>query len=268
MSLHACEADNVRDNMTLLQPDEDLSYIRWKAWSPEAFGTVAAADATQFSCEMRRASINLTQESQVLEIGFGNGVFAAWVRRHTLHYVGSESNPQLVARAQQAGIEAHPATLDLTSLAQGRSFDLIAAFDVLEHLEVKEILELLDSSRRCLSANGRLVIRVPSGDSPFSGRFMHGDITHKTCLGTLAFHQLAALSGLEVVAVRDAAFPIFGFGAVAVAIRITVAVARKIINSMIRIVYYGNKPAAISPNLIAVLRLGKTNGKTTTEPST
>lgn len=240
--------------MITLQPDESLSYIEWKAWSPEAFGIVTAEEDAQFSCEMRRAGIALTQDSHVLEIGFGNGVFASWVQRHTPHYVGSESNPQLVARAQQAGIEAYPATLDLASLAQGRSFDLIAIFDVLEHLEVKEILELLESSRCCLSNNGRLVLRVPSGDSPFSGRFMHGDITHKTCLGTLAFHQLAAMSGLEVVVVRDAAFPILGFGVVAAVTRTAVAAARKIINSMIRIVYYGNKPAVISPNLIAVLR--------------
>lgn len=244
--------------MIQLRPDENLSYIQWKAWSPEAFGTVTSEEAAQFSCEMRRAGIDLTQGSQVLEVGFGNGVFAAWVRRHTLHYVGSESNPQLVARAQQVGIEAHLATLDLASLAKGRSFDLIAAFDVLEHLDVREILELLASSCRCLAVNGRLVIRVPSGDSPFSGRFIHGDITHKTCLGTLAIHQLAALSGLEVVAVRDAAFPIFGFGAVAVMTRTAVAAARKIINSIIRIVYYGNKPAAISPNLTAVLRVSRT----------
>ncbi|TAL91327.1 MAG: methyltransferase [Rhodanobacter sp.] len=254
--------------MTTPQPNENLSYIQWKAWSPEAFGIVTAEEDTQFACEIRRAGIDLTQGSQVLEIGFGNGASAAWVRRHTAHYVGSESNPQLITRARQAGIEAYPATLDLASLAQGRSFDLIAIFDVLEHLEVKEILELLESSRRCLSANGRLVIRVPSGDSPFSGPFMHGDITHKTYLGTLAFHQLAGLSGLEVVAVRNAAFPIFGFGAMAALIRIAVAAARKIISSLIRIVYYGNRPAAISPNLIAVLRLGKTHDKTTAEPST
>lgn len=244
------------------QPDENVSYIDWKAWSPEKFGVLTAEDDAQFSCEMRRAGIDLDHSSQVLEIGFGNGVFAAWVQRRTPRYVGSECNPELIARARKAGIEAHPATLDLAYIAQGRSFDLIAIFDVLEHLEIEEILRLLASSRHCLSARGRLVIRVPSGDSPFSGRFMHGDITHKTFLGTLAFHQLAARTGLEVVAVRDAAFPIVGFGISATVIRAAVAATRKVIDSMIRIVYYGNKPAVISPNLIAVLQLAETSTKT------
>jgi SAM-dependent methyltransferase len=248
------------------QLDENVSYIQWKAWSPETFGAFTPEDDAQFSCEMRRAGIDLDHSSQVLEVGFGNGGFAAWVQRRTSRYVGSECNPELVARARKAGIEAHPATLNLASIAQGRSFDLIAIFDVLEHLEMEEILEVFASSRHCLSARGRLVIRVPSGDSPFSGRFMHGDITHKTFLGTLAFHQLATRTGLEVVAVRDAAFPIVGFGIAAVVTRAAVAAIRKVINSMIRIVYYGNKPAAISPNLIAVLKLAETSNKTGTEP--
>lgn len=240
--------------MTNARRDENLSYIQWKAWSADTFGKVSPEDDLLFTCEVRRAGVDLGKTSRVLEIGFGNGSFAAWVLRQTPHYVGTENNERLVERALAAGIEAYPATTDLTSIAKGRSFDLIAVFDVLEHLDMVEITKLLDASCRCLSPDGRLVIRVPSGDSPFSGRLMHGDITHKTCLGTLAFQQLAVLGGLEVVTIRDSAFPVLGLGVVSSMVRFIIAIARALFSSMIRIVYFGNKSAVISPNLVAILR--------------
>lgn len=235
-------------------PDKNLGYIEWKAWDPAKFGSFTVKDHVVFSCELRRAKISLTEASSVLEVGFGNGAFAGWVRRKTPHYVGTEINPELVTRAQQAGIDAYPATLHLDTVAKGRTFDLIAIFDVMEHLDKEEILQVLDTARGCLSGNGKLLVRVPSGDSPFSGHLMYGDITHKTQLGSLAFHQLATLTGLEVISVCDAAYPIFGLGILATVRRLAILPARKMIEAIVKAVYYANESVVMAPNLVAVLR--------------
>lgn len=241
--------------MNALKPDKNLDYIQWKSWDADQFGDVITKDNAVFSCELRRAGVTLTSHSSVLEVGFGNGAFAGWVRQKTTNYVGTESNPELIMRAQRANIEAYPATTKLDILAKGRSFDLIAIFDVIEHLEMTEITEILRSASRCLANEGRIIIRVPSGDSPFSGHLMNGDITHKTWLGRSAFYQLAALTGLEVNSVHDAAFPIFGFGAAAAIRRLIVVPARKVVGTIIRAIYYANEPVVISPTLVAVLQL-------------
>lgn len=241
--------------MNSSQSDTNLAYISWKAWGQESFGVVTSKDALVYSCELRRAKVTLRGSSSVLEIGFGNGAFAGWVRRQTAHYIGTEINPELIARARQAGIEAHQATLDLDTLPRTGPFDLIAMFDVLEHMEKSEIINVLKAASRCLSPEGRIIIRVPSGDSPFAGHLMNGDLTHKTSLGRFAFYQLASLTGMEVTSVHDAAFPIFGLGSATAIRRLVVASARKLVEFFVRNIYYANEPVVLAPTLVAVLQL-------------
>lgn len=233
--------------------DPYAGYAKWKAWTPETFASFTKRDHATFSCELRRAGVYITSKSQVLEVGFGNGSFAAWVRARRSGYVGTEANASLVDLARSVNIEAHYATLDLDVIAAGRRFDLIVMFDVLEHLPKNDILHILRAAARCLSTVGVIILRVPSGDSPFSGMYMHGDITHKTCLGSMAIHQIAGKSRLRVVQVRSDAFPILGFGAVPAIERLGVLLLRAIFSFLLRITYYGNKPAVLTPNLVAVL---------------
>ncbi|TAN06155.1 MAG: class I SAM-dependent methyltransferase [Rhodanobacteraceae bacterium] len=240
--------------MTTQKFDQATSYVKWKAWDAENFGRFTNSDRICFEAELRAAGVSVTKDTKVLEIGFGNGKFAAWICKNSEHYVGTESNPELVERAIGAGIEAHLGTNDLTEVALHRRFDLIVAFDVLEHLDMPDILTLLESAKRCLSDNGRIVFRVPSGDSPFSGPLMYGDITHKTRLGSKAIAQIATITGLEVVSTHDAVLPIYGMGLIVAIESILVNIFRKFVGAIIRAAFNGNKHAVISSNMVAVLR--------------
>lgn len=243
--------------MTTPKLDQAAGYIEWKVWRAENFGRYNNIDRIHFVAELKAADVRVTKDSRVLEIGFGNATFAGWAREMSQHYVGTETNPELVERARQIGIEAHLGTTDLETVASGRHFDLIVAFDVLEHLEMTDIIALLNSAKRCLSDDGRIVFRVPSGDSPFSGPLMYGDITHKTKLGSKAIVQLATLTGLEVVSTHNATLPILGMG-VRVAIESAiVATLRILIGAVIRVAFNGNKHAVISNNMVAVLQFKK-----------
>lgn len=121
--------------MSNRQPAEYLGYTEWKTWDAAAFGTFTATDNAAYSHEIRRAGIVLNSKSLVLEIGFGNGSFAGWARERTAHYVGTEANRELIESASRAGFEAHGATLNLATITNVRKFNVIAMFDVLEHLE-------------------------------------------------------------------------------------------------------------------------------------
>lgn len=247
-------APKLDDEMNSSLPNGDLGYIQWKEWNCAEFGRFTAQDAAVYAREMQNAGVYLGRDTSVMEIGFGNGAFAGWVRSKMSRYVGTESNRELIARAEIAGIEVHLATFDLERPAAGRVFDLVAIFDVLEHLDTNEILQLLKSASKCLSSTGRLVFRVPSGDSPFSGHLMYGDITHKTKLGSKAIHQIATLTGMEVVSIRDAAFPIRGTGVMMIIRRLAVVSVRKMVGGIIKAAFFGNEQAVISPNLVAVLK--------------
>ncbi|MHB8309129.1 class I SAM-dependent DNA methyltransferase [Metallibacterium sp.] len=228
-------------------------YLNWKTWSKEQFGVFSAKESATFALELRKAQIVVTSDSSILEVGFGNGAFAGWVRQKTRRYVGTELSSELVKRAIEAGIESYPATCNLADVAAGRKFDLIVMFDVLEHLDLEEITQTLTSARHCLSNNGKIIFRVPSGDSPFSGHLMHGDITHRTALGSYAIRQLAEITNLQVLSIHDTAFPILGMGFSVALRRTAVSIARKLAETAIRATYYANENVVISSTLVAVL---------------
>ena len=228
-------------------------YAAWKHWHDSEFGTFNTHDSLYFSAELRYSNLRLDSETRVLEVGFGNGSFCGWVRQTTSNYVGTESNPVLIERALSAGIEAHPATLDIEQISSGRMFDLIAIFDVLEHIEIDSILTLLQSCKRTLSSQGLILIRVPSGDSPFAAHLFHGDITHKTLLGSMAIRQMAGMLNMQVQAIKEPAFPIAGLG-LAVALRKSgVSIVRSMVTRLINAAYHGNEPMVLTPNLVAIL---------------
>jgi 2-polyprenyl-3-methyl-5-hydroxy-6-metoxy-1,4-benzoquinol methylase len=233
--------------------DTASSYIAWKSWQSEEFFTCSKVNKAYFESEMRSLGIRLSPDSRVLEIGFGNGSFAKWVSEITSFYMATEVNPELLDRARQAGLEVYPGTLDISGISD-KSFDIIAIFDVVEHLDINEILSLLQSCRTRLSDSGRIIIRIPSGDSPFALHLAHGDITHRTILGSMALRQIGALTHLDVVVTKDAAFPVWGMGVAVFLRRVVIRCARAVIGKFVRLVFYGNEPMVIHPNMVAVLR--------------
>jgi cyclopropane fatty-acyl-phospholipid synthase-like methyltransferase len=124
-----------------------------------------------------------------VEIGFGNGHFAAWCNNQNITYSGLEIIEQLVTEGKSLGFNVDMSAGNLQLNAN--SIDLVVAFDVFEHFTWSELKEQLDMIHRWLKPGGLLVFRVPSGDSPFSRALQHGDITHKITIGSSLTKQLA-----------------------------------------------------------------------------
>ena len=175
--------------------DDTLAgYTDWKRWPADNFGRYSKGEARYFSWLLARwhpAPIQLA-----LEMGFGNGNFLGFARARGITVIGLESQPELRRRAQIASFEAHGA---ITDLAPEHRFDLIAAFDVFEHIPQDDCIALLRDMAERLSPGGILLLRVPNGESPFGRIFQHGDLTHVTTLGLSKFKQIASLTGLELL---------------------------------------------------------------------
>lgn len=232
----------------------DSAYLSWKGWEQESFGNFSRKDSVYYSLELKQSGIRIDKRSAVLEIGFGNGSFCGWTRNFTEHYVGIEANQQLLERARLAGIEAYPADQPLDQCLAGHQFDLIAIFDVLEHLDIESIINLLRSCRDHLAPDGIILFRVPSGDSPFSGPLINGDITHRTLLGRRAVEQLATMLALNVVAVRGQAFPVLGMGFGMALNRSAIVAVRAITSRLVNAIYNGNEKMVVDLNLVALLK--------------
>jgi len=169
-------------------------YTDWKQWHKEQFGQCSRGDARYFAWHLARC--HPAPVGSTLEIGYGNGNFLGFARARGMACVGIETQAALRDRASAAGIENHDS---LQALAPDRRFDLIVAFDVLEHIEQAELPALLQRLGGHLAPQGALLLRVPNGESPLGRMFQHGDLTHVSTLGLSKFRQLAASSGLAVL---------------------------------------------------------------------
>ena len=59
------------------------------------------------------------------------------------------------------------------------TFDIIFARDVIEHFKKDEVLEIFCASYQALKPGGVLIVQVPNGESPFSGRIRYGDFARR-----------------------------------------------------------------------------------------
>ena len=229
-------------------------YQAWKGWKENIFGQPDPVQARYFEAEFSAAGVDNRAPISLLEIGFGNAVLATWARAIGWAYTGTELDPDLVARARAAGIDAHQAKTPIATFAPDCGYDLVVAFDVLEHLTKDEIAGLLEAVRPHLKLGGRLIARFPSGDSPFSGAIQHGDVTHKTEIGSGMIEQIAIANGYNVLQVRGPAFPLTGLGIRRMLRRAPIKGCRALIGSLCRLIYFDNRPRVIEPNILAVLQ--------------
>lgn len=229
-------------------------YRDWKGWSDLRFGQPDLAADVYFAAELHRAGLGPLHCANLLEIGAGNGTFAQWSVDQGASYQGTEMVPELVAAGCKAGFRMFSGECNLREKIEADSIDAAVAFDVFEHLSLEELQALLGQLISCLKPGGRIVGRVPSGDSPFARGIQHGDVTHKTVLGSSAVRQIAMACGLEVLQIREPAFPVFGLGLRAALRRGLVRVARALAFPVLRSVFMGDGQAVLTPNMVFVLR--------------
>jgi 2-polyprenyl-3-methyl-5-hydroxy-6-metoxy-1,4-benzoquinol methylase len=102
--------------------------------------------------------------------------------------MGIEANLELVNIAEHLGYKALHS--DEMYAINADQFDLIAAFDVLEHIPQSEILNFLSQVKRMLKNGGVFIARFPNGDSPFGLANQNGELTHVTAIGSEKFRYL------------------------------------------------------------------------------
>lgn len=139
----------------------------------------------------------------VLEVGCGTGLFLAYLHaKGVADFIGVDLDPNLAAVVPDAVRDRFVAAdvWDfLDGLPDGRRFDRIVLFDVLEHFSVSDAGRLIAALGERLSAGGRIVIKVPNAGSPWGLQFQFGDLTHLTAFTPGSLRQLAIDNGFKDV---------------------------------------------------------------------
>jgi methionine biosynthesis protein MetW len=104
-------------------------------------------------------------EGRLLDVGSGPGWALEVFAREGLAATGLEVSARGVDEARQRGLEVHQVDIEATSSeeileALGGAFDLVVAFEVLEHLH--HPLETLHKLLRLTKPDGKLVVSLPN----------------------------------------------------------------------------------------------------------
>lgn len=169
-------------------------YVTWKQWQRPFH--CDDFSRRYFVGEMRGIKI---AGARVLELGFGEGRFLAWAKTMGATVVGYELINELAEAGRALGFDTRSGDVMQRLDPNTDQFDLIVAFDVLEHVDSDRLIDLAGFLRRLLVPGGHLVARVPNGQSPLGQVFQYGDLTHVSVLSKGRFEQLAALVDLQTV---------------------------------------------------------------------
>jgi SAM-dependent methyltransferase len=231
-------------------------YLKWKAWHEIKFGTRTRLDAKYFAAELKKTKATFALKSKVLEIGFGTGSFLTHGKEQKWEMFGTEVNNDLVERARRRGFNVFH-TGDLRTFSDS-IFDLIVAFDVLEHIPQDQLGDFLDEIKRVLKSGGYFIARFPNGDSPFGLINQNGDITHVTTIGSEKAKFLAARLGVEVVYLGGEAHPLSGTSLLMFSHRLVALPIRALINLLVNLMFIPRANIAFcSANLIMILKISK-----------
>jgi len=231
--------------------DDASAYVGWKKWEASNFGKVSQNECKYFSRELNKVT-DINKVSRILEVGFGNGNFIGWVGKFVPECHGVETSGILRSRAIDWLESIYSSIYDSDLNEKAESFDLIVAFDVLEHVGKEELPAFLAQICKLLKPGGNFIARFPNGDSPFGRMYQHGDITHVTTIGKSMLVQIAQGTDLVLIEVRSPSFPLGMKGAMTYPKRLLIKTIRKFLERLISFVYFDGRVIVLDANLVAI----------------
>ena len=229
-------------------------YAQVMGWDDKGFGTMSPRTEADLAAMIRLCKASFPSQSRVLEIGFGNGGVLFYGRRRQWEMHGTELNELLLKRARGNGFDVRHGD-NLSSFTE--PFDLVLAFDVLEHMPGDKLPELFERVRRMVKDGGIFIARFPNGDSPFSRFVQHGDATHVTVLGSRKAAYYARHAGMEIVYLGGQPQPLLA-GLPHFCYRIVANPIRSLLNLFLNLLFCPGDPRSLcTTNLVMVLRAAK-----------
>lgn len=234
----------------------NADYSRWKSWDANNFGKISNNQLAYFQSEIRRIPKSFSQTLKVLEIGFGDGSFLKYSQLNGWDIFGTEANETLVNLAHSKGFKA--VNSDNLIIYDSDSFDLIVAFDVLEHIAKNKILDFLQEVDRVLRGGGFFIARFPNGDSPFGLPHQNGDFTHVSSIGSGMVTYMASQVNFQIIFIGGQSEPIIGCNLLLAIHRIFTLPLKWFINKLINLVFFPRKKIAfLSPNMTIIFKSRK-----------
>jgi 2-polyprenyl-3-methyl-5-hydroxy-6-metoxy-1,4-benzoquinol methylase len=112
--------------------------------------------------EYEKALEIIRPSDTVLEIGSGKGAFLKNLKERGISAEGIEFNQKQLSESKSKGLNVSNLTIE-ELIQQGKKFDVVVSFQVMEHIpNVEDLISLIPE---ILKLDARLIISVPNNDS-------------------------------------------------------------------------------------------------------
>ena len=143
------------------------------------------------------------KNAKCLDLGCGDGRFLRALRSAGYSDVsGVDLVPQVVDLARRAGVQVTRADLREYLVESREYFDLITAFDVIEHFGKDEVFEVLRLIWKRLKPGGKFILQTPNALSPWASSLRYGDLTHEVIYSPTALASLLRHTGFAKIETR------------------------------------------------------------------
>ena len=186
--------------------DYNRHYRRYHADTPQHVDLVAASSARLLT---KAGALALPRTARVLDIGCGMGFcLVALERLGFKDSRGIDISPSQVKAARRMGVAAeHVEDTERYLLGNAGRFELITAFDLIEHLPVDEQLAMAKAMHAALAPNGMLVASVPNANSSWAARYRYIDWTHTSAFTEDSLSFVLESAGFSAIHITDSDAP-------------------------------------------------------------
>jgi 2-polyprenyl-3-methyl-5-hydroxy-6-metoxy-1,4-benzoquinol methylase len=190
---------------------EDGSLHEWGTPEAERFlDENAAAYAAHIV-----ATLGLSRDHSILEVGCGDGRLAAALTRYSLQTKAIEADENMAAEAAERGVHVSAVTLqtmaDVYAMEPGLfRYDAIVSCHVLEHFA--DPLAALAQMRSLLCVGGKCWIEVPNVDRPYGSLGYYFQWPHLYDFSAHTLSLLLIRAGFDDVHIHDGGHVLLAYG--------------------------------------------------------
>lgn len=188
---------DVNPNLTQTLDGYEDAYLQYLA--PDA------SDSVNFEALYRwMAGLAMLEGTRLLDVGAGSGKLVRFLRGRGIDARGIEPSRALFDRFLAGHAEFTPVTLDQLHASAPQTFDIVTAFDVIEH--VPDPAGFLRAVSTCLKPGGTFFASTPDVESLtaklFGRRWHFYHAYHLSYLGPRTIARAAAPHGLRMFDLR------------------------------------------------------------------
>jgi 2-polyprenyl-3-methyl-5-hydroxy-6-metoxy-1,4-benzoquinol methylase len=146
-----------------------------------------------------------SKKCSILDIGAGNGSFLLACKQNGYtNCIGLDLSPEQVKIGQSFGINELLEADALNWMKQNPGkYDVVTAFDLVEHLTKDELMEMISAIVNSLKPGGIFIFRTPNLDCPLPNPYARGDFSHETFLNKHSATQLLYANGFNSVSISE-----------------------------------------------------------------